>query len=77
MTAVPQNDGLSFADWAAEVSATFPALNIPDPSGFESWADWAAQVVELPEFADDNAPTAYGFSDWREWADAFVGASDG
>lgn len=71
MATIPEPDGLSFEEWAAEVYDTFP-LTVPMPVPESAWRGWATAAVAAFKITGYTLPMPDGFLSWQEWVRAFL-----
>jgi hypothetical protein len=59
-------------DWASLMCEAYADQQLGNPTGEETWKDWAAGFYGIDTFSRDGVPDPYQFDNWQDWATALV-----
>ena len=60
---------MDFMRWAALLTESLAAYNVPSPVDEESWASWAVSLLNSPILVGLGLPDPRGFAEWKDWAE--------
>ena len=68
---------MEFDHWACLMCEQYAAQQLAIPDAMTDWKSWAAGLLAIDVFTNQNIPDPYGFEDWQEWASAVVNVMNG
>ena len=69
---IPYPEGMSFRDWADQVSYELEPWVPVSRVETDDWQDWGSRLLRSAELGE--TPNPYDFTDWRTWADSLIAA---
>lgn len=68
---------MEFDYWACLMCEQYAAQQLAIPDATTDWKSWAAGLLAIDVFTNQNIPDPYGFEDWQEWASAMLNVMNG
>jgi hypothetical protein len=50
---------------------------LPVPDAETDWKSWAAGLLAIDVFINQNIPSPYSFENWQDWASAVLNVMNG
>jgi hypothetical protein len=68
---------MEFDHWASLLCEQYAAQQLSVPDAQTDWKSWAAGLLAIDVFINQNIPSPYSFDDWQEWASALLNVMNG
>lgn len=68
---------MDFDHWACLLCEQYAAQSLQIPTADTEWKSWAAGLLAIDVFVNQNIPSPYGFDEWQDWASAVVNVMNG
>lgn len=63
---------MDFDHWASLMCEQYAAQQLAIPDAQTDWKSWAAGLLAIDVFINQNIPSPYSFDDWQDWASAVL-----
>jgi hypothetical protein len=68
---------MEFDQWAALMCEQYAGQQLSVPDAQTAWKSWAAGLLAIDVFINENIPSPYSFEDWQDWASAVLNVMNG
>lgn len=68
---------MEFDQWASLMCEQYSAQQLPVPDALTEWKSWAAGLLAIDVFINENIPSPYSYENWQDWASALLNVMNG
>lgn len=68
---------MEFEQWACLMCEQYAAQSLQIPDNETDWKSWAAGLLAIDVFVNQNIPSPYSFENWGDWAASLVNVMNG
>ncbi len=68
---------MEFDQWASLMCEQYSAQQLSVPDARTDWKSWAAGLLAIDVFINENIPSPYSYENWQDWASALLNVMNG